>query len=144
MARQIKQMGVLAVVMGELLLGCSESKVAQCNKLSAIVNQAAREAQATDQNPRGDRLAELKKNANSLDRYAEELAAVSLQDATLKGFQSRFIKMYQQTSKASLDLVNAFESKNIAAGSQAIKQWQQSSTQENALVDEVNQYCSGR
>lgn len=136
----------MACLISVLLLGCSESKVSQCNKLTAVVNKAAKDALATgakggNQAAQLNNLTEL---AGRLDGYAKEMGAIELKDEKLKESQGRFIKMYEDASKSSRDLVSAVNKKDSKAAQQALKAIQTSTSQEKPLVAEVNQYCTGK
>ncbi len=127
-----------------LVVGCGESKVTQCNKISAVVNRAATETQSIGKSNNPDKIAELSKAANTVDQYAKELEGVQVKDDKLKGLQARFVKMYKDTSKSSRDLVAAAKVKNVPAVKTSLQSLQTATSQETTLVGEFNQYCRGK
>ena len=129
------------VAVGALAVGCGESKVAQCNKISGVVNRAANEAIAAGKSSNPDKMGELEKAATSMSQYAKELEAVQVKDDKLKDLQSRFIKMYQDTSKSGLDLVAAAKKKDIRGVNTSLQSLQTATSKESSLVNEFNQYC---
>jgi len=133
-----------AIVIGFLAVGCGEGKVAhkvaQCNKLSEIVNSAAEEAKKVAQ-PGGDQLQKLATAADSLDNYAKQLEELELSDEQLQGFKTRFVAMYKDTSTASRSLLDAVKNKDQAGGQKALSDLQAATGQETSLVQEVNSYC---
>ncbi|MDX2100869.1 MAG: hypothetical protein SFW36_24075 [Leptolyngbyaceae cyanobacterium bins.59] len=136
---------LLATVIGGLATACGESKVSQCNKLSAVVNKVAKEAQALSKaNKPDDQFAQLSKAADSLDGYAAELQQVQLKDETLKGYQTRFVAIYTDTSKASRSLVDAFKKRDQKAGNAALNSLQEVASREDPLLKEVNTYCGAK
>lgn len=134
----------VAIAASVLAVACGESKVSQCNRISAVVNKAAGEAQAASKSQNPDKVGELEKAATTIDQYAKELEAVQVKDETLQGLQSRFIKMYQATSQAGRNLVQAARNKNNAAVTSSLKSLTQATQQESSLVNEFNQYCRGK
>lgn len=153
MALTCKPLTVLSVasILGLLVTACGTSKVAQCNKLIGIANKATTEIQTTNQTNSRDqaaqpdtKAAQLDKIADSLDQYAQEMQAVELLDEKLQGFRTRFVQLYQQTSKGSRDVSTAVKTKNFSAANQSLNQLRTGINQEKTLVNEVNQYCRGR
>lgn len=139
--RRYPAMLLVAVLFSAALTACGENKISQCNKLSNVVNRAAKETQSIGQSNNADKFAELNKAADSLDSYAKELEGLSLKDETLKGFKDRFVKMYADTSRASRALVAAAKKRDINAGNGALRDLQKATSQEDPLVKEVNDYC---
>ncbi|MCS6812067.1 MAG: hypothetical protein NZ772_00600 [Cyanobacteria bacterium] len=129
-----------SVAIGLLVASCGPSKVAQCNKLSEVVNKAATEAQQLGKSS-SNRLDDLNKAADSLDGYATELEAVKISDKKLQDFQARFVKMYRDTGKASRALVEAAKRRDRDAGQKALQELQQATGQESNLVRDINDYC---
>jgi hypothetical protein len=131
-------------MVGVLLVGCGESKVAQCNKLIAVANKAATESKQMSQSSNPDKIGQLSQMADKLDQYAKEIQAVEIKDDQLKGFQGRFAKMYQETGAASRALIAAVNKKDPKGIGTSSKALQTASGQEGPLVSEVNSYCSGK
>jgi hypothetical protein len=130
-------------LLGLLVTACGESKVSQCNKLVGIANKATTEIQTTNQSQNPDKIGQLDKIAGGLEQYAKEMQGVELKDEKLQEFRSRFVQLYQQTSKGSRDVATALRNKNAGGANQALKQIQTGISQEQTLIGEVNQYCRG-
>jgi hypothetical protein len=117
------------------------SKVSQCNRLVAIVNQAA-DAQP---DALGVTIAEdnhrLKKTAIQLEGYADRLAFTDFSDPNIQTFQSQFIQLYRDLSRTSGAVVSA-PTGNFQSVSQANRSLIETQERERPLVQEVNQYCS--
>jgi hypothetical protein len=116
------------------------SRATQCNRLVAIVNEAA-DAQP---DALGRTIAEdnyrLLKTAIKLDGYADQLVLMEFSDEQIQAFQSRFIRLYRDTSKASGAVVAAPVS-NFKIVSQVNRMLIETQAREGFLVREVNQYC---
>jgi hypothetical protein len=109
-----------------------------------VVNQAARDAIDTGRSSSLDKVGALQKASESDTQYAKQLETVQIKDETLKRFQSRFIKMYQDRSNAGRGVVEAAQKKDIAAVSSASQVLQNATVQEAPLVEEFNHYCKGK
>lgn len=141
---QFGKLGLIAIAgCSSMLLMSCESKVAQCNKIIGVANKATMEVQKTSQN-QSAKIDQLGVMATSLDTYAKEMSAIEVKDEKLKGFQGRFVKMYQQMSTSSKTLIDAAKQKKAAAAQGALAELQKSVGLEQPLVNEVNQYCQGK
>lgn len=117
-----------------------KSKVSQCNQLVAIVNEAA-EAQpdALGLTIAADNR-RLMKTAIKLDGYADQLELMNFPDLQVQAFQSQFIRLYRDTSKASSAVVTA-PVDNLKVVSQVNRTLIETQNREGLLVQKVNNYC---
>jgi hypothetical protein len=142
-----KQSFILAATTAIALLfvGCGESKVAQCNKIIKIANQASTLGQEFGKNPnpaKGSKaLTEL---AGKLDPLAQEMKGLEIKDEKLQVFQGRFLALYQNISKELNNTAGAIDKKNIPAAKNFLVSLKKSSTEESSIVKEINSYCSGK
>lgn len=145
-------LGGLAIAIA--LTGCGESKVAQCNKLIEVVNKGRTISQSVE----GTDAETMKKLSSDLATLSQEIQAVEVADESLQGFQSRFVKIYQDLGQASASVATALEQLGTIEPNQqgleaaqklqadvenASKLGDQAAKDEEALVTEVNTYCSG-
>jgi hypothetical protein len=126
-----------------LTTGC-ESKVAQCNQLIKVANDATTELKATGQDKTVDQVAQMTKFATTLDKYAKDVSAVELKDEKLLGFKQRLADVYKNSGNASRDLVAAAGKKDAAGLKSNLAKLMEGSTQETAIVTELNSYCSAK
>lgn len=149
-------LGLTATMLTVFLVGCGESKVAQCNKLIAVVNKG----QQISQGIKGMDAPAMKKLSSDLSGLSKEIGAVEVADESLKGFQGRFAKIYGDLSTASSKVGAALEEmektkKPTADSLKRLKQLQEDVTSaskmgeaaakdESGLVKEVNTYCSAK
>ncbi|MEH2114705.1 hypothetical protein [Nostoc sp.] len=147
MQRVFKQSFIFSVTTAIALLfaGCGESKVAQCNKIIKVANQASTLGQEFTKNPnpaKGSKaLTEL---AGKIDPLATEMKALEVKDEKLQGFQGRFITLYQNISKELNNAATAIDKKNLPAAKGFLVSLQKSSGEESSIVSEINSYCSGK
>ncbi len=135
---------ILAIVS----VGCGQSKVAQCNEMVKVSNAAAKVGQefsavSTMKDP-----TEITKffttTADKLSTHSKSMKALEVKDEKLKGFQTRFVSMYDGTSTGVRDAATAIQKKDVPTFQKAVVQMQTSGSKEAALVDEVNKYCAGK
>ncbi|MEH2309445.1 hypothetical protein [Nostoc sp.] len=147
MQRVFKQSFMLSVTTAIALLfaGCGESKVAQCNKVIKVANQASTLGQEFGKNPnpaKGSKaLTEL---AGKIDPLAQEMKSLEIKDEKLQGFQGRFITLYQNISKELNNAAGAIDKKNLPAAKGFLVSLKKSSTEESSIVKEINSYCSAK
>ncbi|MEB3360086.1 MAG: hypothetical protein VKK04_25395 [Synechococcales bacterium] len=130
-------LGILATVS----VGCSEGTVSQCVRLIDIANAAATEVETVTQSSTPDDTEAFLTIAETADQAATDLGTLELSDAQLQTFKQRFIQLYQETGKATRDLVAAVEAADREAAEAAYAQLEAATSQEEPLVEEVNIYC---
>jgi hypothetical protein len=123
--------------------GC-ENKVAQCNQLIKVANDATTELKATGQDKTVDQVAQMTKFATTLDKSAKNVSAVELKDEKLLGFKQRLADLYKNSGNASRDLVTAAGKKDVAGLKSNLTKLMEGSTQETAIITELNSYCSAK
>lgn len=137
----------MVVVIGVLVVGCSESKTSQCNKLIEVANQAVSQVQTVTQstdpsNANPNNVQAMSKIADAADQARSQMQTLQLSDDSLKTFQQRFVTMYTETSQATRDLVAAANASNPENAQKAFNALKTATDKESPLVDEVNRYCT--
>jgi hypothetical protein len=147
MPSMFKRTAILSATAAIALLfaGCGESKVAQCNKVIKVANQATVLGQGFDKNSQSAKgtkgLTEL---ATKIDQIATEMKAVEIKDEKLQGFQGQFLKLYQDISKNLNQTATAIDKKNLPAANKFLASLKKSSSEETTIVKEINGYCAGK
>jgi hypothetical protein len=135
----------VAAAIALLLTGCGESKVAQCNKVIKIANQAALLGQQYGKDPKSAKGSQgLTEFASKIDQVTTEMKGLAIKDEQLQGFQGRFIKLYEDISKGLNEAATAINQKNIKQANRFLVTLQKSSLEEGVIVKEINGYCSGK
>lgn len=128
-----------------IFTGCGESKVTQCNKIIKVANQAVTLSQEFSKNPKSQQGSKaLTDVAGKIDTFANEMKGLEIKDEKLQGFQGRFVKLYQDTSKGLRDTAAAVDKKNLKAANASLATLKKSGTDEGVIVNEINSYCSGK
>ena len=124
------------------LTACS-SKVDQCNQLIDVANRAVTEVESvtTAESGEENNAAAFTSIAETAQQAASQLESVDLTDEQLQTFRQRFIKLYRETSEATEQLVTAVEAQDLPAAEAAYDKLETATSQEQPLVNEVNQYC---
>lgn len=134
---KIGLMSLLWILLLCVPLGCSATKVDRCNQLIAINNRTTESIQKLP----GENLQpndRFKKAADILDRSAQELQGLKLQDDKLAELQQQLTELYRQDSEHNRTLATAQNAKLLRTASEQIQK--NSITQKN-LVQAVNAYC---
>jgi phosphate uptake regulator len=133
----------LIAAVSVLAIGCTQSKVSQCNKIIQIANEAVSEAKSVTNSGQTSDPQAMLEAADAMEKASQDMEAIDVRDETLQDYQAGFINMYQNTSQATRDFVTAFEKKDRSAAEAALTNLQQATTPEQQLVEDINTYCSG-
>lgn len=140
-AERAMLMAVGAAVLG--MVGCTENQISQCNRLIEVANRAVTDVQAVTRSATPQDVEAMQTIADTADRASAEMQAIELRDEQLKSYQTRFVTMYSETSRATRALIAAVNQQDGAAAETAYSALQSATSQEGALVTEVNTYCGG-
>ncbi|WP_446406006.1 hypothetical protein [Coleofasciculus sp. C1-SOL-03] len=143
--REVLRLSVTAVI-SLFAVSCGQSRVAQCNQMIQVANQAVSDAKVVthglqEDNPQAETM---RQAAAVMDKAATEMNAIEVTDETLQDYQDSFANMYRDMSQAMRDFAVAFEQKDRQAAEAAQMKLQQATTPEKQLVDDLNAYCSGQ
>lgn len=142
----------VGVALGVILNGCSpnlsvaelfDRKATQCNRFVEVGNSAVQEVQAVMSSGNSTDVTTVAKIAQIADQTANTMRSLDLQDPQLQQLRDRYVKMYADTSAATRALISAQNQQNNTAAQQAYTEIQAATSQEQALIDEVNAYCGG-
>ncbi|NJO73828.1 MAG: hypothetical protein HC833_08780 [Leptolyngbyaceae cyanobacterium RM1_406_9] len=137
-----KRAVIWSAALGIAAIGCSQNKVAQCNQLIEVANQAVTDVQAITENASPDDPAAFLRIADTAEQARTNLEAIELTDEQLQTYQESFIAIYTSTSESTRNLVEAVNAQDNQAAQQAYDALQQAVSEEPELVTEVNNYCS--
>ncbi len=135
---------LLTATVSLLTVSCGESKISQCNKIIKVANEAVSQAKTVTNGGQASDPKAMLQAADAMEKASKEMEAINVKDAKLKDYQTGFIKMYRDTSKATRDFVGAFEKKNHPAAETALTNLQQATGPEKQLVADINTYCSSK
>jgi hypothetical protein len=119
----------------------NQTKVAQCNRIIEIANEAVRDTKNMTSGEQASSVEAVLRVANAMDSAAAQLDNTSITDPRLQTFKSRFIRMYRQTSRAARNFATAFNNNNRPAAESALQALQAATSPEKQLVADINNYC---
>ena len=134
----------LTATLSLLTVSCSESKVSQCNKIIKVANQAVTEAKSITNGGQASDSQAMLKAADAMEKASKDMEAIKVNDQKLQDYQTRFVTMYRDTSKATRDFVAAFKKKDRSAAEAALTNLQKATTPEKQLVEGINVYCTDK
>jgi len=134
----------LTTAISLLTASCSESKISQCNKIIKIANDAVSQAKTVTNGGQASDPKAMLQAAEAMEKASKQMTDIPVNDPKLKDYQTGFVKMYGDTSKATRDFVKAFEKKDRPAAERALTALQQATIPEKQLVTDINTYCSGK
>ncbi len=137
-----------------LLSGCNENKASQCKRLIQVVNAGN---SLIDKN-KGQQVTTSLQLSKDLEVITTSIEDLNLKDPKLKDFQGRFVKVFKNLSKAIAKAAKALSAAKSAEISPSGKEKLQNARVEidtaltaaakntgkesDALVKQINQYCS--
>jgi ribosome-binding factor A len=134
----------LAAAISLLTASCSENKISQCNKIIKIANEAVSQAKTVTNGGQASDPKAMLKAAEAMEQASQKMTNLPVNDPKLKDYQTGFVRMYRDTSKATRDFVTAFNKKDRTAAEKALTNLQQATIPEKQLVGDINIYCSGK
>jgi hypothetical protein len=134
----------VTTTIGLLTASCSESKISQCNRIIKIANEAVSQAKTVTNGGQASDPKAMLQAAEAMEKASKQMTDIPVNDLKLKDYQTGFVKMYRDTSKATRDFVKAFEKKDRPAAERALTSLQQATIPEKQLVTDINTYCSGK
>ena len=123
-----------------LNIGCTETKVSQCQKIIEITKKIAQESQ---DNRQTTDLKKILQVADSFEETAEKMDKLSIQDEKLAQYQKRFAEIYRGNAQATREFIAALQNQDITTAKLTQKKVQQIGKKEQQLVSEMNLYCQG-
>lgn len=137
-----------------LVTACSENKASQCQRLIQVVN----EGNALIDQKKGQQVITSMQLSKDLEAVTGSLKQLNLADPKIKGFQSRFVKVFENLSQAIAKAARALGAAKAAEASPTGREKLQKARTEidtaltaaaktagkesDVLVNELNKYCS--
>ncbi|MBE9029040.1 hypothetical protein IQ266_04595 [filamentous cyanobacterium LEGE 11480] len=122
------------------------TKVAQCNDLIKVANAATTELKVINKLSKTskDKTPAMKQMINRLTKYSNQIKNVSLEDDTLKGFQERLYRLYDNTSSINQKMLLAVQQGNLQEMKAQLTKIRDQSRTESKIVSDMNGYCRSR
>jgi hypothetical protein len=125
----------IALITSILVASCGESRVSQCNKLTAIANKAVTLTAPSD-------TADLVPLADNIDQIKNEIQSIAIQENRLKDLQTQLVGMYSEVSLSLRAKAQGTTAKDANAVNKSIQDLAAATAKENTIVDEINGLCN--
>lgn len=132
---------VFIAALSALTSSCATSRVLQCNNLVEIANRATAETEILTENQNNQDPLIWLQAADTLDKAAQEMQALNLDDPQLQQYQGGFVDMYTAIAKATRDYSQSYKDLNREGVDIAKVSLEQAVQREPDLVNGVNAYC---
>jgi chromosome segregation ATPase len=168
MTMRSRELAAVALLAAAASSGCGQKKIAECNAVVGMINNAVVGLEKTPKNeadPTG--LSDLRAMADAMDKVASDIGAVQITLPELKKLRDRYQNMATDIAKAERELATAHQDKSkaereVASAAQdparraaaeqtldaAVKRRSAADAtldtvvkQEDPLVDQINKYC---
>ena len=134
---------IIAIPLSIFISSCGESKLTQCEqvfKIVAGVNNSISQVSYTQ----SEDLAQIKiwlEAANTMDRAAENIKALHINNGKLIGYQNKLATVYRIYSQATYNAVEARENKNLEALKLARLEALKAGAMQQEAIEGINDYC---
>lgn len=129
---------VLGLALAVVLSACSETKVAQCQKLILITKKMAEEGAKNRNVTDPTKILDF---AIGFEEAAQNVQSLQLADDQLQTYQQDLAAIYDNNAEATRNIVSAIKSKDILTAKLAQEQVKKTGQKEQLLITQMNQYC---
>ena len=137
--RKLLFLGVVMV----FISGCGNNKYTQCEQIFQIANRLNQNVNNLSyfDNQQPTEMKSWLEAASTIDRAANHLEALQINDSQLIEYQNKFVTVYRIYSQATYDAVKARENKNFQALESVKNDAQKAGQMQQDLIREINAYC---
>jgi hypothetical protein len=131
-------------LLGLSLVSCGPSRVAECNRLVAVVNLGVTsldQGMKATNDPTG--VAELRSMADSMDKAASDASKVELSIPELKDFSKRYQEMAKEVARTGREMAAAVDAKDTAKIASSQVEMEKAVKSEDSIVEGLNKFCGG-
>lgn len=133
----------LGLTLGFLFYGCKENRVTQCKPIFQIAQSVAENSQNISylNNKQPVEVKSWLKAASLMNRAADQIQALHINDSKLIEYQNKFATVYRIYAQATDDAVRARENMDLSTLKSARKDAEQAGEIQQNLLREINAYC---
>lgn len=134
------------IMLSLLIFGCESNKFAQCEQIFQIARDVTTDNREFSRRDR-EQLGELEgwlQAAATMDRAADRLEALNIDNSKLIQYQSQLATIYRIYSRATYDAVNARENQNLASLKSARSDAEKAGDMQRNLIREIDAFCVNR
>jgi hypothetical protein len=142
---QIILLSITGTIAGSLL-SCGSSKIEECGSMIKVIKDykvAADEIEAGDDSGKVEKTIQAFTVASGkVDKVSKDMKALEIKDEKLVSLQTRFGKLYQDTSKGLSDAASKLKAKDEPGAKAILTKMAEGDKQEAVIIEEIRAYCS--
>lgn len=127
--------------LGIILMGCAETRAAQCQKIFKIAEKATAKTEELTQNGQEIDKSAWLLAADEIEDSAIEMENLTVNDENLQQYQAGFVQVYRDYAAATREIVKVLDSRDIIAAKAAQEKVRRAGKMERELGQEINAYC---
>ncbi|MGB3695438.1 MAG: hypothetical protein WA865_21875 [Spirulinaceae cyanobacterium] len=139
--RSFSKLVLLSTLLAFVSVSCASNKVQQCRKIIEITVGVSDQIEELSDNGKTQDPQEAREAANAMEKAAQEIEGLVIQDEQLQEYQAGFVKTYRGFSQSTYDFIAELEKKNLQAAKSVQKKLQEVGSTEEELVNGINNYC---
>ena len=134
---------LFGIALSLLFSGCGNNRYTQCEQIFQIANRLNENVNNLSyfNNQQPTEMKSWLEAASAIDRAANHLSALQINDSQLIEYQNKFITIYRIYSQATYDAVKARENQNFQALESVKNDAQKAGQMQQDLIEEINAYC---
>ncbi len=131
------------MVLSFLFYGCQENRLTQCQPIFQIARSVAENSQNISyiNNEQPVEVTSWLEAASFLNRAADQIQALQINDSKLIEYQNKFATVYRIYAQATYDAVRARENMDLETLKSARSDAEQAGKIQQNLLQEINAYC---
>ncbi len=139
--RSYSKLIVLSTAIVLINVSCASNKVQECQKIIEITVRATDQVKELSNNGKTQDPKEALEATNAMDKAAQDMESLIIQDEQLQKYQAGFAKTYRSSSQYTRDFIAELQKKNFQAAKSVQKKMQEVGTEQEGLVNGINEYC---
>ena len=120
------------------LTSCSDSKIAQCQKIADISQKISQQAETSRHTQDSEKV---RQTAEKFAAVAQELDQLSLNDTTLQSYKKGLAEVYRGYSRATFLMLDAIKNRDIKSAKLAKQEVMLNSKNEQSIGQNITTYC---
>jgi hypothetical protein len=131
----------LCISLSLLTVSCSQSKIAQCQKITQVTIETTNNTNQLSNNLKTQDPQQVLKVADAFEKAAQNMKNLSIEDRQLKEYQSGFAIIYWGWSDATRNFIKNYRPNNVENLKQAKQRLDAVADKQRELVKGMNTYC---
>lgn len=135
------KLALLSILLALVSVSCASNKVQECQKIIEITVRATDQVKELSNNGKTQDLKEALEATDAMDKAAQDMESLIIQDEQLQEYQAGFAKTYRGSSQYTRDFIAELKNKNFQAAKSVQTKMQEVGAEQEKLVNSINKYC---